>query len=88
MHANTIEERTVQIAEYIIATKCTVREAARQFQISKSTVHKDITERLGRINPQLAKGARDILLDNKKERHIRGGLATREKYKRLNDTKI
>ena len=88
MHANTIEERTVQIAEYIISTKCTVREAARKFGISKSTVHKDITERLGRINPQLAKESRDILLENKKERHIRGGLATREKYKRLNGAKI
>ena len=85
MHANTIEERTVQIAEYIIDRKCTVREAARQFGISKSTVHKDITERLGRINPGLAKESRDILLENKKERHIRGGLATREKYKRLNE---
>ncbi len=85
MHANTIEERTVKIAEYIIETKCTVREAAKRFGISKSTVHKDITERLGRINPGLAKESRDILLANKKERHIRGGLATREKYKRLNE---
>ncbi len=81
MHADTIEERTVRIANYIIETKCTVREAAKKFGISKSTVHKDITERLSKINPQLAVESNAILQDNKMERHIRGGIATREKYR-------
>ena len=81
MHADTIEERTVRIANYIIETKCTVREAAKKFGISKSTVHKDITERLGKINPQLAAESNVILQANKRERHIRGGIATREKYR-------
>ncbi len=81
MHADTIEERTVNIANHIIETKCTVREAAKKFGISKSTVHKDITERLSKINPRLAKDTQKVLQENKKERHIRGGIATREKYK-------
>ena len=76
----TIEERTLDIANYIIETKCTVRDAAKKFGISKSTVHKDITERLEKINMALAKEAKNILLENKKERHIRGGIATRQKY--------
>lgn len=78
-----IEERAVEIAGYIIETKATVRQAAKQFGISKSTVHKDITERLLRINPSLAAEARKILDVNKSERHIRGGMATREKYLHL-----
>ena len=82
MRTDTIEERTVNIANYIIETKCTVRDAAKKFGISKSTVHKDITERLKRINAQLAMESQKILQENKKERHIRGGNATREKYKR------
>ncbi len=77
-----IEERTVELANYIIEHKCTVREAAKKFGISKSTVHKDVTERLGKINRQLAEKTREILLENKQERHIRGGIATREKYLR------
>lgn len=81
MRTDTIEERTVNIANYIIETKCTVREAAKKFGISKSTVHKDITERLCKINPQLAQKAQGVLQENKKERHIRGGIATREKYR-------
>ena len=81
MRTDTIEERTVNIANYIIETKCTVREAAKKFGISKSTVHKDITERLFKINTELAKDAQKILQENKKERHIRGGIATREKYR-------
>ena len=60
---------------------CTVREAAKKFGISKSTVHKDMTERLIKINRMLAKEVRAILLENKQERHIRGGYATREKYR-------
>ena len=77
-----IEERTVELANYIIKNKCTVREAARKFGISKSTVHKDITERLLEINRSLANDVKAILLENKQERHIRGGYATREKYRR------
>ncbi len=75
-----IEERAVEIAEYIIERKATVRQTAKKFGVSKSTVHKDITERLLQINPSLAHEARKILDVNKQERHIRGGLATREKY--------
>ena len=75
-----IEERACELAAYIIENRTTVREAARRFGISKSTVHKDVTERLAQINPGLAKEARKVLDVNKSERHIRGGLATREKY--------
>ncbi len=75
-----IEERAVEIAYYIIETKATVRQTAKKFGISKSTVHKDVTERLIQINPALAKEARKVLDTNKSERHIRGGMATREKY--------
>lgn len=75
-----IEERAVEIATYIIDHNATVRQTARQFGISKSTVHKDVTERLLQLNPALAKQARKVLDVNKQERHIRGGLATREKY--------
>ncbi len=75
-----IEERAMAVAGYIIEHNATVRQAAKQFGISKSTVHKDITERLEQINPGLAKEARIVLDVNKSERHIRGGLATREKY--------
>ena len=80
--SHIIEERTVELAEYIIQNKCTVREAARKFGISKSTVHKDVTERLLDINGRLAADVRKILAENKQERHIRGGYATREKYLR------
>lgn len=75
-----IEERAVEIGDYIIRTKATVRQTAKKFGISKSTVHKDVTERLLQINPSLAHEARKILDVNKQERHIRGGLATRKKY--------
>lgn len=75
-----IEERAVAIANYIIENNATVRQTAKRFGISKSTVHKDVTERLMQINPALAKEARKVLDVNKSERHIRGGLATREKY--------
>lgn len=75
-----IEKRAIDIANYIIDNNATVRQTARQFGISKSTVHKDVTERLMQINPSLAKEARKVLDVNKSERHIRGGLATREKY--------
>lgn len=75
-----IEERAVEIGNYIIKTKATVRQTAKKFGVSKSTVHKDVTERLLQINPSLAHEARKILDVNKQERHIRGGLATRKKY--------
>lgn len=75
-----IEERAVEIANYIIENNATVRQTAKQFGISKSTVHKDVTERLLQINPSLAGQARKVLDMNKSERHIRGGLATKEKY--------
>ena len=75
-----IEERAVNIANYIIEENATVRQTAKKFGISKSTVHKDVTERLVQINPALASQARKVLDVNKSERHIRGGLATREKY--------
>ena len=78
-----IEERAVEIANYIIETRATVRQTAKKFGISKSTVHKDSTERLETINPALARQVREVLDINKSERHIRGGLATKEKYLHL-----
>ena len=75
-----IEERAIQIANYIIENNATVRQTAKEFGISKSTVHKDVTERLSQLNSALAAEARKVLDVNKSERHIRGGLATREKY--------
>ncbi len=75
-----IEERALEVAEYIIRYNATVRQAAKQFGISKSTVHKDCVERLAAINASLAAEVRKVLDVNKAERHIRGGLATREKY--------
>lgn len=81
MYTN-IDERACDLAEYIIENKSTVRAAAKQFSISKSTVHKDLTERLPRLNPALYRQVRKLLDINKAERHIRGGLATKRKYKR------
>ena len=75
-----IEERAVEIAYYIIENKATVRQTAKKFGMSKSTIHKDVTERLLQITPALAGEARKVLDQNKSERHIRGGLATKEKY--------
>lgn len=75
-----IEERAIKLAEYILDNKDTVRGAAKKFGISKSTVHKDVTERLRKINPSLAEQIKMILDENKAERHIRGGEATRKKY--------
>ena len=75
-----IEERAVSIASYIIEYNATVRQTTKKFGVSKSTVHKDVTERLSHINPALAAQARKVLDLNKSERHIRGGMATREKY--------
>lgn len=75
-----IEERAVQLAEYIIENNSTVRTAAKAFCVSKSTVHKDVTERLWEINRSLAEGVKLILEQNKITRHIRGGEATKNKY--------
>lgn len=75
-----IEKRAVELAQYIIENNATVRSTAKIFNISKSTVHKDVHERLKRINPSLYKEAQRVLELNKAERHIRGGMATREKY--------
>ena len=75
-----IEERVLEIARYIIDNNTTVRGAARVFNVSKSTVHKDVHERLLRINRDLYRRCSAVLERNKAERHIRGGMATREKY--------
>ena len=75
-----IEERVLEIAQYIIGNNATVRQAAKHYGISKSTVHKDVTERLHQINPSLGGEVRKVLDVNKSERHIRGGMATKEKY--------
>ena len=80
MYGLSIEERAVLLAHYIIDSKDTVRGAAKKYGISKSTVHKDVSERLLKINPSLAKEVRSVLDENKAERHIRGGQATRLKY--------
>lgn len=75
-----IEQRAIEIANYIIENGVTVREAAKKFGVSKSTIHKDITDRLQQINPKLAQQTRLVLDQNKSERHIRGGQATKAKY--------
>lgn len=80
---DTIGQRACELAVYIIETGATVRAAAKQFGISKSTVHKDLSQRLPKYNSLLYKQVRKILDINKAQRHIRGGIATREKYKKL-----
>ena len=81
-----IDERVLQFAHYIIDSKDTVRGTAKKFGISKSTVHKDVSERLKKINPSLAVQVRIILDENKAERHIRGGMATKLKYSHLKES--
>ena len=76
-----LEERACELAVYMIETGATVRAAARHFGISKSTVHKDLTQRLRYVNFSLYQQARGVLEENKRERHIRGGMATRRKYR-------
>lgn len=78
---SAIEKRAAELAEYIIKNRTTVRAAAIRFGVSKSTVHKDITERLKVVDYSLYESAKEILDVNKAERHIRGGEATRKKYK-------
>ena len=77
-----IEERALQCAEYIVSTGCTVRACSAHFNISKSTVHKDVSERLRYIDETLYEQVRDVLNLNLSERHIRGGNATKRKYDR------
>ena len=81
MLKGNIEERAVTLAQYIIENRTTVRAAARKFGISKSTVHKDLQDRLPRLNRALYVQVKAVLDENKAERHIRGGIATRRKYK-------
>ena len=80
-----IMERALSAAEYILDNRSTIRETAKALKISKSTVHEDLTDRLPKINPQLASKVRGVLMANKAERHIRGGEATRLLYRRLKD---
>ncbi len=80
-----IEQRAIEIGNYIVENGATVRQTAKKFGVSKSTVHKDVTERIMQINPSLASQARKILDINKSERHIRGGMATKEKYHQLHE---
>ncbi len=75
-----VEERAVLLGRYIATTNATVRLTAKKYNISKSTVHKDVSERLKTINPSLYSEVRKVLDTNKEERHIRGGIATKEKY--------
>ena len=78
-----IEERVLEVAQYIIYSRATIRKTAKVFGVSKSTIHKDMTERLPKINPDIAEEAKSILDLNKAERHIRGGKATKMKYKAI-----
>lgn len=82
-----IKERTIRIGHYVIETKKTVRMIAKEFGVSKSTVHKDLTERLPEINAELAKQVKEVLDYHKSVRHIRGGEATRKKYKLARESK-
>ncbi len=75
-----VEQRAIELAEYIIENKTTVRAAAKKFGISKSTVHMDVSTRLQKLNPALYNDVRKILDINKAERHIRGGMATKQKF--------
>ena len=77
-----IEERAIVVAKYILEKNTTVRQTAKTFVVSKSTIHKDVTERLEEINPTLAKEVKMVLEKNKSERHIRGGMATKLKYEK------
>ena len=78
-----VEERAVELGEYINAHKATVRAAAKEFGISKSSVHLDVSDRLRRVNPQLYQEVREVLDVNKAQRHIRGGIATQKKYRAM-----
>jgi len=77
------EERVIAFANYIVEHNATVRQTAKKFNLSKSTVHKDVSERLKTINEDLYEKVKQVLEQNKSERHIRGGMATKSKYERL-----
>ncbi len=83
-----VEERAAKLGEYIIESKATVRRAAKIFGVSKSTVHKDVSERLKYVNPTLYKEVKNVLEVNKAQRHIRGGMATKKKYLILRSQKL
>ena len=78
---NRIDDRCLELGEHIVKNSATIRSTAKRFGVSKSTVHKDVSVRLKRLNPFLYKEVQKVLEVNKKERHIRGGIATRKKYK-------
>ena len=80
----SVDDRAAMLGEYIVQNKATVRRAAKQFGVSKSTVHKDVAERLRHVNLGLYKEVRDVLAVNKAQRHIRGGMATKRKYEHKN----
>lgn len=80
------EERAIQLAQYMIENNATVRKTAKVFSISKSTVHKDVSERLKKQNYTLYQQVKQVLEQNKQERHIRGGMATREKYEKMKNS--
>lgn len=82
-----VEDRAVVLGEYIVEKSATVRAAAKQFHISKSTVHKDVSERLKQISPSLYSEVKQVLQHNKQERHLRGGIATKNKYLLLSQAK-
>lgn len=86
--ADTIEQRACELAVYIIETGATVRTTAQHFGISKSTVHKDLSQRLPCCNKGLYQQVRSVLEQNKAQRHIRGGMATKEKYLQLKRTRF
>ena len=87
-NSDALHDRVIAVARYIVEHGATVRQTAKEFGISKSTVHKDVTDRLGYISPSLAKEVRSVLDVNKSERHIRGGQATREKYLGISHTML
>ena len=86
-YADYINQRVIESAIYFINNEATVRETAKQFGVSKSTIHRDLTERLQRINPALYEQVNSILEKNRQERHMRGGIATKEKFKGMKSDK-
>jgi len=86
-YADYINQRVIESAIYFINNEATVRETAKQFGVSKSTTHRDLTERLPRINPVLYEQVNNILEKNRQERHMRGGIATKEKFKGMKSDK-
>lgn len=88
MKDDRVERRVISLAEYIVDSKDTVRGAAKKFGVSKSTVHKDVSERLKEISPSLYEEVRKVLDENKAERHIRGGMATKLKYIKMHQYRV